>query len=448
MHVEYIKKKIPYLFEEVKYCDLNYFVKNSVYKNSKEKQKKYERLLHETYLGVIASNRVLGIEYSIGSSHHPKHTLSNFSKNNIFDGMNNFFDFWVKEVKKKNIKTIIAGDKEYNAVAKICKIKFRSIERSRHKNFHYWTSSSLKKIPNLEKNFKKIKKIKKNYINTNKIIHRAYDAEFIRRERNLKSLKLKTALKLIVLITPRYIYKRFSNTNLSYNFFSSYKAILLRYFHYKYLKKNVFRSDGLSKEKKIIFFPLHTEPEPQIINNSPFFFFQESLIALVSRHLPSNYTLAVKESIVGIGRRDINFYKKINKFKNVILLDPLEEGIKVIKKSDLVITISGTAGAEAAILGKPVISMSPFNNYNILDHVHYLNNLSDLSKVFNHFLNLNKKKKEKSLKDGYDYLLAIEKSSFDLDTYNHLNTNKIVDISSDNKKKLLTSFIKSIEQKK
>ena len=75
------------------------------------------------------------------------------------------------------------------------------------------------------------------------------------------------------------------------------------WYHYNFLKKNCKSLIQLIKEKKkFVYYPLHTEPEPQILNNSPFFFFQEALVALISRYLPSDHYLVVKESLVGIGR--------------------------------------------------------------------------------------------------------------------------------------------------
>ena len=153
----------------------------------------------------------------------------------------------------------------------------------------------------------------------------------------------------------------------------------------------------------------------------------------------------MKESLVGIGRRNDGFYKKLKKFKNVILLDPLDEGVNVIKKSKIVITISGTAGTEASILGIPVISLSPFNDYNILDSVCYIDNLTEIKKVINLQLKNEKLMKKKYKRDGYNYLLAIKKSSFDLETYNHLVTNKIHEISKKNQETLYRSFMKSIK---
>lgn len=446
LHKKYINREIKNIFEDVKYNDILDFIYHTKNKSNKSKQKFYEKKMQMTYLDLIASNRVLGIEYAIGSEYHPVHNLSKIDKKKIFCGLNDFFDFWVKEVKDKKINVIVSGEKEHWAVSKICNIHFRGIERARYKNYHYWTKNQFKQIDSIKKNYIFFSKKNKKKYPKSSLIKRAYDAEFLRRDRNLKSLNFFNMFVRILQAFKKYILVKINGGKYSYNIISSLRSILLRVFHYKYLKNNSYSLKEIKKfRQKIIFFPLHTEPEPQIINNSPFFFFQEALIALVSRHLPSNYILVVKESIVGTGRRNLNFYKKIKKFKNVVFIDPLEEGVNVIKNSDCVVTIAGTAGFEASILGLPVLSFSKFNDYNFLPHVFYLNDLSKVKIFFNKFLMLNSKK-IKSKIDGYNYVCALVRSTFSLGKYNHLQTNKIKPINCEIKKILFNSLMSTFKK--
>lgn len=286
----------------------------------------------------------------------------------------------------------------------------------------------------------------KKYIDTNKILNRAYDAEYLRRNRNLANFKLSTFFKKGLSILLTHIYSKFRKSKFTYCLISKISLQFRKWYHFQFLNKNSKNLKQLVEEKKkFVFFPLHTEPEPQILNNSPYFFFQEALIALVSRYLPSDHYLVVKESLGGIGRRKYEFYKKLKKFKNIILIDPLDEGVNVIKKSKVVITISGTAGTEASILGIPVISFSPYNDYNFLNSVCYIDNLTEIEKVINLQLKNEKIMKKKYKRDGYNYLLAIKKSSFDLEAYNHLITNKIHEISKKNQEAVYRGFIKSLK---
>jgi len=446
LHVKYFQKDFRKVFYKIEHSDINNFiVKTVVKKNYKKKQLFYEKKIQTTYLDLLASNRVFGIEYAIGAVNHPKHQLSEVNTKKIISGLNDFFDHWLKEIQKKKIKVFISGEKEHYYVCKIAKIKYRAIERSRIQNYHYWSKSSTKQILGITKNFKKLSKNNKNYIDTSKILIRAYDAEFLRRKRNLENFKLLTFFKKLLPIILKHFYSKLNNSKYTYNLISKLSHRCRMWYHYNFLKNNCKSLIQLIKEKKkFVYYPLHTEPEPQILNNSPFFFFQEALISLISRYLPSDHYLVVKESLVGIGRRDLKFYKKLKKFKNVIIADPLDEGINVIKNSKIVITISGTAGTEASILGIPVISLSPYNDYNILNSVHHLSNLSEIKNVINLQLENEKLMKNKYKKDGYNYLLAIKKSSFDLESYNHLVTSKIQELSKKNQNTIFRNFIKSL----
>ena len=446
-HIEYLQKNFRKEFSKIDYSDLNNFIDNTVVKNSyKKKQLYFEKKLQTTYLDILASNRVHGIEYSIGAMHHPTHQLSDINPKKIISGLNDFFDYWIKEIKKKKIKVFISGEKEHYYVCKLAKIKFRSIERSRILNYHYWTKSSFKQNLEISKTYKNLSKNNKNFVDTNKIIKRAYDAEYLRRKRNIANFKFSTFCINLLPVVMKHFYSNVKRSKYSYNLISKLSQRFRIWYHYKFIQKNCKSLNQLIKEKKkFVYYPLHTEPEPQILNNSPFFFFQEALIALISRYLPSDYYLVVKESLVAIGRRDLNFYKKLKKFKNVILADPLDEGVGVIKNSKTVITISGTAGTEASILGIPVISLSPYNDYNILNSVYYLKDLSEIYNVINLQLKNEKLMKNKYKKDGYNYFLAIKKTSFDLEKYDHLTTKKFKEIGKKNQNVLFHSFLKSLK---
>ena len=111
------------------------------------------------------------------------------------------------------------------------------------------------------------------------------------------------------------------------------------------------------------------------------FFFQLSAINLIARDLPANYRLVVKEHLLAIGRRPKNFYQQIADLKNVLIADCIEPGVEYIKNAKATACLAGTAGWEASINGKPVISFSKNNIYNFLDHVYEVKNYSNLSNI-------------------------------------------------------------------
>ena len=124
---------------------------------------------------------------------------------------------------------------------------------------------------------------------------------------------------------------------------------------YKYLKKiyNVNKAD--LKKLKYVYFPLITEPEIALQGVASDFF-QLTAINILSRDLPSDYRIIVKEHLLSIGRRPNQFYDQITSLKNVLIADPLDLGLEYIKNAKLIACITGTAGWEAAAMGVPVLS--------------------------------------------------------------------------------------------
>ena len=71
------------------------------------------------------------------------------------------------------------------------------------------------------------------------------------------------------------------------------------------------------KKLKYVYFPLITEPEVALHGIARDFFFQLSALNLLSKELPSDYCIIVKEHLLAMGRRPRDFYKQILAHKNV-----------------------------------------------------------------------------------------------------------------------------------
>ena len=77
-----------------------------------------------------------------------------------------------------------------------------------------------------------------------------------------------------------------------------------------YKKKSTFKLDKY-KNKKFIFFPLLTEPEVALHGIADDFFFQLSAINLISRDLPADYILVVKEHLLALEEDQKIFISKL-----------------------------------------------------------------------------------------------------------------------------------------
>lgn len=103
-----------------------------------------------------------------------------------------------------------------------------------------------------------------------------------------------------------------------------------------------------------IYFPLHYEPEIATLVLSQYD--QLAIIDIISKQIPLNWKLVIKEHPAMIGQRDYKFYKTIKeRYPNVLIIDPLENSQILIHKSEIVFSLCGTAIFESIVLKKPVI---------------------------------------------------------------------------------------------
>jgi len=115
--------------------------------------------------------------------------------------------------------------------------------------------------------------------------------------------------------------------------------------------------DNIVEGEKFVFFPLQTEPESSLNLWAPFKTNQLEVIRQISKSLPIEYRLYVKEHPLMVQYRPRAFYKEIKKNLNVALIDPAVRGTELVERAKLLVTITGTLGLEATFLKKPVIVM-------------------------------------------------------------------------------------------
>ena len=160
-----------------------------------------------------------------------------------------------------------------------------------------------------------------------------------------------------------------------------------------------------------VYFPLHIEQESVLLIGAPFYTNQVEVITNIVKSLPVGYKLLVKEHpIMALrGWRSTSTYKKIMELPNVELLHPTVNADEILKKCSLVITISGTAGLEAAFYQKAAITFVD-TNYSILPSVHKLKSIEELPQAIRTSL-----KKEVKLSDLSKYVNLIHDNSFECD---------------------------------
>lgn len=107
--------------------------------------------------------------------------------------------------------------------------------------------------------------------------------------------------------------------------------------------------------ERFVFFPLQMEPECSTRVFAPYHADQLYVIEALSKSLPVDHVLYVKEHPVMIGRRPLSYYKRIESYSNVRLIDARVHSHPLIQNSSAVVVITSTVGWEAMIYEKPVL---------------------------------------------------------------------------------------------
>jgi hypothetical protein len=102
-------------------------------------------------------------------------------------------------------------------------------------------------------------------------------------------------------------------------------------------------------------FGLHRQPESSIDVWAPYFSNQLWVVELLARSLPPSHKLLVKIHKSDTANYSREQLERMRSFPGVELVAPFVDTRRFIENTDLLFTIQGTIGLEAALLGKPVI---------------------------------------------------------------------------------------------
>ena len=182
-----------------------------------------------------------------------------------------------------------------------------------------------------------------------------------------------------------------------------------------YINKTLEKNPDLSLP--FVYFPMNVDEEMNLLLYAPFYTNQIEVIRHISKSLPINYTLYVKEHPAQNVRawRTESEYREIMDIPNVHLIHPSFPGENLIKNSSLVITIRGTSGLDAAFYQKPSIIFGDML-YSILPSVSRLKSLEDLPNAIRKSI-----EKPVNTSDLDKYVTLIENNSFDFDIFGYEN---------------------------
>ena len=109
-------------------------------------------------------------------------------------------------------------------------------------------------------------------------------------------------------------------------------------------------------DEKFFFFPLQYEPEISLATQGRGWTKQLELAKLISNSLPIDRWLYIKEhpSMLS-GIRPFGFYREILKLPHVRLIRQYMDSYQIVPQAEAILTITGTAGWEALMFGRPVV---------------------------------------------------------------------------------------------
>ena len=171
-----------------------------------------------------------------------------------------------------------------------------------------------------------------------------------------------------------------------YKSYSGLLPVITKPIHYRYCCKHGVKPSDLTGYK-IVYYPLNREPEISLIGLSPKMSNAVEILNWISKSIPCDTIIVVKEQPVCYGHRSLEFYKRLRKISNIRLAYPDIHSWEWIKKCSIVATITGTVGNEAVFFNKPVLSFGEHQIVNKLPTVFYANSFhstrESLKKIFN-----------------------------------------------------------------
>ena len=186
---------------------------------------------------------------------------------------------------------------------------------------------------------------------------------------------------------------------------------LKKWYRKKFLDKNSLHH--IPDKIKFVYFPLHVEPERNMLLSAPFYTNQIELIGNIAKSLPVEYVLLVKEHPIMKFRRwrKISYYNEIMRLPNVQLVHPEVTSEEIFQKCSLVITISGSSAIQAAFYEKPSLVFSD-TIYSKLPFVSRVLYLEDLPKIIRECL-----EKKYDFSTLNEFVKFVNKHTFELDIF-------------------------------
>lgn len=130
--------------------------------------------------------------------------------------------------------------------------------------------------------------------------------------------------------------------------------------------------------ESFIYYPLHVPADVALTLRSPEYMDQYALIDFICRSVPYPYKVAIKEHPALVGAVSYRYiHDLLKRHDNLVLLKACMNNYEVLRAARVVVTVNSKSGAEALLLGKPVVVLGDAF-YRHCRLVHTLDSLHDL----------------------------------------------------------------------
>lgn len=371
---------------------------------------------------LMAVDRVHGLGYSPGGFYFPRsYGEAKVSHVDVLRGYLAMFDFWDREFEEQKFDVLING---YNFEYFTCRangIPMRTLVGARNGNFYYWSHNGFGELGGLEAAYRETSTAA---IDLPDVGAEMTDAPVLNRKQ-LDALRRRG--RMLSLVSRLYRIGRNwalrqigPDVKKRYTLSSELRYALTEWWSMRRLLRGGMPTAADLAGRKYVFYALQVEPEQNFQGFSPEYFYQQAAIISLSRDLPPDTVLAVKEHIPAMNRRPKQFYAQLKLLKNVVLVDPKEDGLTLVKGARAVATINGTVGQEAAVLGIPVISFGRRNLYNVVDHVRVVADEAQLAPTLRWALS-DEFDRDTARVNGARYLSALQSMSVDMADFGYHN---------------------------
>lgn len=165
------------------------------------------------------------------------------------------------------------------------------------------------------------------------------------------------------------------------------------------IKKNIAKVHiygRIEPSQKYAYFPFHFTEDAQVRLKYPEGYNQYELIRNISRNLPIDTKLLVKEHPAYAGGYSLDELRDLSKHPNIVVLHPDISSKDIFKHIDFVITINSTVGYEALFYDKIVITMGS----SFYESFPGVINIKDVNEIYNILRDEKlKRNKERELRD-------------------------------------------------